>query len=114
MVLLDTDGLDATGLPLYEGKQLFTQEGKLQKMSMSLITIPAGARIPEVGTSCHEEEEYSYFISGEVYSECGKEKGIVGKGMATLIHPGEEHWCKNVSDAPCTLLCVMVKKNEQE
>ena len=108
MTLLEAKNLNATGQPLYEMRKLFEMKG-IKAANMSIITILPGSRVPEKGAGCHEGDEYSYFLEGEVYTESGENKGVVGKGMATLIPKGEWHWCENRTDKPCTLVCVMTE-----
>ena len=97
------------GLPLYETQRLFAAAGEFTDMSVSYITLLPGKRVPESGTGFHAEDEYSFFLEGEVYTESGEFKGMCGAGEATLIPRGERHWCENRSDKPCRLVCVMLK-----
>jgi len=76
---------------------------------MSYITLLPGQRVPVSGTGVHEEDEYSFFVEGEVYTESGTFQGICRTGEGTLIPRGERHWCENRTDRPCRLLCVMIK-----
>ena len=101
--------LRPTGLPLYQLRQMFHATGDFEDVTFSLITIEPGSRVPAEGAGCHDADEYSYFLDGEVYSVSGEDIGMVGKGSATLIPRGEYHWCENRSDRPCTLICMMVK-----
>ena len=109
MKIIDVSQLPTLGLPLYEMKEMFQINGDFSNAKISVITIPDGVRIPVEGTGCHEEDEYSFFIDGEVFTQSGDTSGIIKKGMATLIPKGEQHWCQNQSGKPCTLVCVMVK-----
>lgn len=110
MTLIDVDKeIEAVGLPLYDMRKMFKMDGTYTHMDFSLITIQPGARVPQQGDGCHDADEYSYFLAGEVYTESGEDKGVVGKGAATLIPKGERHWCENRTDKPCTLVCMMVK-----
>lgn len=97
------------GLPLYEMQELFHLEGSYQDIKLSAITLLPGQRVPKTGTGVHKEDEYSFFISGEVYTESGDFRGTCGPGDATLIPRGEEHWCENRTDKPCQLVCMLVK-----
>lgn len=98
-----------TGLPLYEMQQLFHLKGSYEDIKISYITLLPGQRVPETGTGVHEEDEYSFFTEGEVYTESGDFRGICGQGEATLIPKGERHWCENRTDKPCRLVCVLAK-----
>lgn len=109
MNTIDVKNIKAVGLPLYEMKEMFNADGNFNNIKISLISINPGERIPKEGYGFHDGDEYSYFLSGEVYTESGNDKGIIGEGKATLIPKGEHHWCENRTDKPCTLVCVMVK-----
>ena len=98
-----------SGLPLYEMQKLFEITKDSKEIRISFITLLPGKRVPVEGWGVHEEDEYSFFIEGEVYAESGDFAGICQKGEATLIPRGEEHWSENRSDKPCKLLCVLVK-----
>lgn len=97
------------GLPLYERQTVFSPKGDFSAFTFSLITLLPGQRVPTQGTGRHEEDEYSIFLEGEVYTESGAYKGVCGQGEATLIPKGEVHWCENRTDKPCRLVCVMIK-----
>jgi len=103
------DSTPLTGLPLYEMQQLFNTSGSFSHMSISYITLLPGKRVPVSGSGVHEEDEYSFFLEGEVYTESGNFQGICRAGEATLIPRGEHHWCENRTDRPCRLLCVLIK-----
>lgn len=110
MTIINVSDLPCVGMPMYDMRKIFLSEGSYTHVDFSLITIQPGARVPETGDGCHEADEYSYFLEGEVYTESGKDTGTVRKGMATLIPKGERHWCENRTDKPCTLVCMMVKE----
>ena len=103
------DQLPIGGLPHYEIQHLFNDSGSFTDMSISYITLLPGRRVPESGTGFHAEDEYSFFLEGEVYTESGDFKGMCGAGEGTLIPRGERHWCENRGDKPCRLVCVMLK-----
>ena len=103
------DDLPAKGLPLYELRRLFTASGSFRDMTISYITLLPGQRVPETGDGWHEEDEYSFFLEGEVYTVSGDFSGVCGAGEGTLIPRGEHHWCENRTDQPCRLVCVMIK-----
>lgn len=98
-----------TGLPLYEMQKIFGATGNFTDMRMSLVTLLPGQRVPTEGTGKHEEDEYSYFMEGEVYTESGDFADLCKAGEATLIPRGEAHWCENRTEKPCKLVCVLLK-----
>ncbi len=103
------DQIPVTGLPLYEMQQLFHLTGTYSDIKISYITLLPGKRVPTSGTGAHEQDEYSFFAEGEVYTESGGFQGICRQGEATLISRGEHHWCENRTDKPCRLICVLAK-----
>lgn len=109
MEKIKLDNIPVTGLPLYEMQRLFTAAGSFSQMSVSYITLLPGHRVPTSGTGVHEEDEYSFFLEGEVYTESGDFQDVCRVGEGTLIPRGERHWCENRTDRPCRLLCVLVK-----
>lgn len=109
MDIFNIEDIEEKGLPLYKMKNLFNLSGDYSDISFSLITLLPGQRVPEKGTGSHLEDEYSYFLKGEVYTESGEDKITIGEGMCTLIPKGEEHWCINNTNEDCVLVCMMVK-----
>jgi len=107
MKLIDINEIAPTGAPLYDMRGVF--ETKTSGVKLSVIEIAPHSRVPASGWGKHETDEYSIFISGEVYTESGEYKGVVGAGKATLIPRGEEHWCENRSDKPCRIVCMMAE-----
>lgn len=99
-----------TGEPLYEMQTFAQLQGPTGGVSMSYITLLPGKRVPDAGFSCHDADEYSFFLDGSVYTESGDFKGLCAAGEGTLIPMGEKHWCENRTDKPCTLVCALVKK----
>ncbi|MGL4606238.1 MAG: cupin domain-containing protein [Eubacteriaceae bacterium] len=101
--------IPVNGMPLYEMQQLFHITSKSDEMKLSYITLLPGKRVPLAGVGSHEEDEYSFFIEGEVYTESGDFKGICKKGDATLIPRGEMHWCENRTEEPCRIICLLCR-----
>lgn len=109
MEKIKLDHIPVTGLPLYEMQRLFNVSGSFSNISINYITLLPGVRVPESDTGVHSEDEYSFFLDGEVYTESGNFKGVCRAGEGTLIPRGEHHWCENRTDRPCHLLCVLAK-----
>ncbi|HEY2421839.1 MAG TPA: cupin domain-containing protein [Neobacillus sp.] len=112
MEKININQVEPIGMPLYEMKKFFMKQGDFKEVSMSVISLASGERIPAVGMSCHDEDEYSYIFSGEVNTYCNGEYSVEKAGDATLIPAGEEHWCINNGSEPCMLVCFMVKRAE--
>lgn len=112
MKKISLSDIPKTGAPLYEMQTLAQLEGPTGGVSMSYITLLPGKRVPTEDFSCHDADEYSFFISGSVYTEAGGFKGECAAGEATLIPMGEKHWCENRTNEPCVIVCALVKKGE--
>lgn len=112
MEKININEVEAFGMPVYEMKKLFSKQGNFQEVNMSIVSITPGERVPAVGMSCHEEDEYSYIFSGEIDTYCDGKYSTEKTGDATLIPAGEEHWCINKSNEPCMIVCFMVKNAE--
>lgn len=109
MKLIHIMELDCVGMPMYDMRKLFNVEGSFENMTFSYIALQPGMRIPPEGFSKHDADEYSCFISGEVFTYSGGEERTVKAGQATWIPKGEEHWCINKGTEPCVLICAMLK-----
>lgn len=112
MKKVNINDIDPVGMPMYEMKKLFNKQDNFNEMSMSVISLLPGERVPAEGMSCHEEDEYSFFISGEVDTYCDGKYSVEKAGDATFIPAGMEHWCINNGSEPCKLVCFMLKKAE--
>lgn len=113
MEVINTNDVEPVGMPMYEMKKLFNKQGDFTDVSMSVISLTPGERVPAEGMSCHEEDEYSFFISGEVDTYYEGKYRVVKKGDATLIPAGMEHWAINNGTEPCVLVCFMAKKADK-
>lgn len=113
MEVIHSEDIEAVGMPMYEMKKLFNKKNDFADVTMSVITLIPGERVPAEGMSSHEEDEYSFFLSGEVDTYSSGEYTVVKKGDATLIPAGEEHWAINNGTEPCVLVCFMVKKADK-
>ncbi|MGL5042520.1 MAG: cupin domain-containing protein [Culicoidibacterales bacterium] len=78
-------------------------------VTIGLATVMPGQRLPEKGTTFHQEDEYSYIIKGDIFT-CSDDKScIVKQGSATFIPKGEKHWCRNDGKTPVEIIWVFVK-----
>ena len=94
----------------YHLKSFFEENNlNVTDFRMGTISILPGERVPKEGLSRHEENEYSYIISGGMTGESGGEAFEISGGMGTLIPAGEEHWCVNNGDVPCEICLVLIK-----
>lgn len=97
------------GMPVYEMKSLFTAKGQFTNMQFSYIMIQPRQRVPQEGFSKHTQDEYSYIVSGKLFSHNAGVESYVQAGDATLIPKGEEHWCENVGEEPVVIICTMLE-----
>ncbi len=107
MELIKIKDLEAIGLPGFDMRKIFNIN-KGENVEISFIKIMPGMRIPETGFSCHDKDEYSVIVGGEIFTSVEGEDFVISEGDATLIKKGEKHWCRNDKDVSCTLVCVMV------
>ncbi len=112
MEYFEVSNVEATGLPLFEMKKIFDLDGDYKNISLNIVTIPPMSTVPKTGFSCHKEDEYAFFIEGELLTKSGGEEVLVKKGMATFIPRGEKHISENKTDKPCILVCMLVTPNE--
>lgn len=112
MEKVNVNEVEPIGMPMYEMKKMFEKTGNFKKVSMSVISLTPGERVPAEGVSVHEEDEYSYIYSGEINTYANGEYSVEKAGDATFFPAGEEHWCINESDEPCLLVCFMVTKED--
>lgn len=62
------------------------------EITMGKILLKPGEMRPLEGFACHEEDEYSYVISGDAHTILEDGTDLVGKpGDAQLIRAGEKH-----------------------
>ena len=62
------------------------------QVQMGIITLQPGEKRPLAGYALHEQDEYSYVISGEAHTILEDGQDLVGKaGQAQLIEAGEGH-----------------------
>lgn len=109
MNIINLSEMESKGMPMYDMRRLFNADGAFENMTFSYIALQPGLRIPPEGFSCHDADEYSYFVSGEVFTYSGGEEVTVKAGQATLIPKGEKHWCINRGTEPCVIICAMLK-----
>jgi len=103
MELRDIRTIEKTGSPVCHIRPLYSAPG----MEISHVSIQPGARIPAEGAAAHDTDEYCYFISGRITSNCDGVEKIMEPGEASFIEKGHAHWCRNDLEEPCTLICVM-------
>ncbi|GBU11371.1 hypothetical protein AwErysi_09870 [Erysipelotrichaceae bacterium] len=87
--------------------EIAAQENK--KVTIGKATVLPGQRLPEIGTTTHTADEYSYIIKGDIYTASGGSNGVVLEGSSTFIPKGEEHWCRNDGTEAVEIIWVFVE-----
>ena len=73
------------------------------------IVFHPGERRPAEGLAAHEDDEYSFVISGEAQCEIGGKACVSTAGEAMFIPAGEPHYTHNTGDKPFEVLYALVK-----
>ena len=76
-------------------------------VSMGYAVFPPGTAVPP---AAHEQDEYSYIISGKVKCESNGTAYEACAGEATFIPAGEIHKSMNDSDKEATLVWLLIGK----
>ena len=80
------------------------------KVTFGHIIFDSGSRVPEKGYGVHEQDEYSYIISGNAVCVIGDIEYKSGQGSALFIPAGEKHYSFNDTDEPCEIVWMLVDK----
>ena len=80
-------------------------------INMGCAMFPPGARAPAEGHASHDEDEFSYIISGSLKCNVDGELREVKAGDVSYIPAGEQHSSWNESDELCTLVYMLVKRD---
>lgn len=104
MELIQKDIKEATVQTLFEVALLDNK-----KVTMGTAIVLPGERLPAEGTTFHKEDEYSYIMTGEIFTHSGGDETYVAAGSATFIPRGEKHWCRNDGDVPVEIIWVFVE-----
>lgn len=80
------------------------------KVTMGVVKIPPGARIPTCGDGVHDSDEYSVISKGSVVTMINGRKHRISSGQATYIPAGEAHWTINDGIVDCEVLWALVDK----
>jgi quercetin dioxygenase-like cupin family protein len=80
------------------------------KVTFGHIVFKPGARTPEEGYGVHEQDEYSYIISGEAVCVIDGKEYRSSAGAAMFIPAGEAHYSYNDTDEPCVIIWALIEK----
>lgn len=81
------------------------------RVTMGIITLEPGQRSPKEGYAKHQQDEYSYIISGTAHTILEDGTDLIGtKGDAQLIEANEKHINYNDSDEPATVVWMLVER----
>lgn len=80
-------------------------------IQMGIITLAPGQKGPLEGYARHDQDEFSYVISGEAHTILEDGTDILGRaGDAQLIEAGEGHINYNDGDEPAVVVWLLVDK----
>ena len=83
------------------------------QVQMGIITLQPGEKRPLAGYARHEQDEYSYVISGEAHTILEDGQDLVGKaGQAQLIEAGEGHINYNDGLEPAVVVWMLVERTK--
>jgi len=74
------------------------------------IVFRPGDRTPEKGYGVHDQDEYSYIMSGTAVCVIDDIEYRSGPGSAMFIPAGEKHYSFNDGDEPCEIIWMLVDK----
>ena len=90
----------------------FNEENQANnRVSMGLIKLKPGQKIPDEGFSRHEQDEYSYVIKGNVHTILEDGSDIAATvGDAQLIEANEGHINYNDGDEEAEVVWMLVER----
>lgn len=120
--LFQTMDIWSDGMEKYNIKDRIKDDNNIQMIEMfkdviankgidgtfNYVEIPGNIMVPENGQSIHEYDELSFIISGQLEAVVDGEKYYLKEGDYTFIKKGVPHISKNLSDAPCKLVCLLI------
>ncbi|NSU47290.1 cupin domain-containing protein [Enterococcus faecalis] len=83
------------------------------QVQMGIITLQPGEKRSLAGYARHEQDEYSYVISGEAHTILEDGQDLVGKaGQAQLIEAGEGYINYNDGLEPAVVVWMLVERTK--
>lgn len=83
-------------------------------VQMGVIVLQPGEKIPLEGFARHEQDEYSYVVSGCAHTILEDGQDLVGTpGDAQLIEAGEGHINYNDGDTPAVVVWMLIERNKK-
>lgn len=80
-------------------------------VQMGVVVLQPGEKRPLEGYARHEQDEYSYVVSGSAHTILEDGQDLVGtSGDAQLIEAGEGHINYNDGDEPAVVVWVLVER----
>jgi len=77
------------------------------KVKVGHGVFPPGTIVPPAS---HDEDEYSFILSGTVKARVGDTVHVLTTGCCGFIPAGEVHSSSNDSDKPCHLVWMLIEK----
>ena len=82
------------------------------QVQMGIITLQPGEKRPLAGYARHEQDEYSYVISGEAHTILEDGQDLVGKAGQAQIEAGEGHINYNNGLEPAVVVWMLVERTK--
>ncbi|HLQ39957.1 MAG TPA: cupin domain-containing protein [Tetragenococcus sp.] len=80
-------------------------------VTMGIITLAPGQKSPAEGFACHQQDEFSYIISGAAHTILANGEDIYAKaGTAQLIEKDEGHINYNDGTVPAVVVWFLVDR----
>ncbi|MCK5673277.1 MAG: cupin domain-containing protein [Spirochaetales bacterium] len=105
-IKLNTDKIKKDAMTIFFDKSTDTNK----KITFGHIVFNPGDRTPKEGYGVHDQDEYSYIISGNAVVVIDDIEYRSETGSAMYIPAGEKHYSFNDSDKPCEIIWVLVEK----
>ncbi|WP_207694739.1 hypothetical protein DOK67_0000545 [Enterococcus sp. DIV0212c] len=88
-----------------------TENQPNDKVQMGVIVLQPGEKRPLEGFARHDQDEYSYVVSGQAHTILEDGQDLVGKsGDAQLIEAGEGHINYNDGDEAAVVVWMLVER----
>jgi quercetin dioxygenase-like cupin family protein len=82
-----------------------------ERVQMGVVVLQPGEKRPLTGFARHEQDEYSYIVSGKAHTILEDGRDLIGQpGEAQLIEAGEGHINYNDGEEPAVVVWLLVER----